>query len=408
MNNVLLLGNGFDLYYKLPTKYINFLNVVNYLLNNRTVDFDTIGKVFSDESLLKKDTFIAECYAAHSHIFDNTLLDKDDISKIINLTENNYWYTYLNKVFDKDVGWIDFEKEIAFVLECFEKVFEKSTVLTFTPKEKSTKYVIECFDFYMRKASSNHVAIIGSYHVNTEYCIESPCGSGHNAINKEKVIEKLYSELSSLSKALKLYLKCFVEKTYELLKTDEKCKRIGIFSYVQKAITFNYTNAYENLYFTNSTFHIHGNISDEIVLGMNPNESDRLENIDTTFLCFKKYFQRTLLESDQEYLRWIKEMDDNKNPYRLFVMGHSLDVTDGDIIEELFQKSSDIVILYHNFEAKKNHISNIINIFGKEGFDMLRRNKMLRFISLDSDLTSLKEDLEKESQEDLLAAIMEK
>ncbi len=29
--NVLLLENGFDLYYKLPTKYSNFLNVSNYL-----------------------------------------------------------------------------------------------------------------------------------------------------------------------------------------------------------------------------------------------------------------------------------------------------------------------------------------------------------------------------------------
>ena len=31
--NVFLLGNGFDLYHKLPTKYINFLNTVEFLRN---------------------------------------------------------------------------------------------------------------------------------------------------------------------------------------------------------------------------------------------------------------------------------------------------------------------------------------------------------------------------------------
>lgn len=32
--DILLLGNGFDLYHKLPTKYINFLNTVKFLQNN--------------------------------------------------------------------------------------------------------------------------------------------------------------------------------------------------------------------------------------------------------------------------------------------------------------------------------------------------------------------------------------
>lgn len=35
MKNILLVGNGFDLYYKLPTKYADFLHVVKFLLKNR-------------------------------------------------------------------------------------------------------------------------------------------------------------------------------------------------------------------------------------------------------------------------------------------------------------------------------------------------------------------------------------
>ena len=88
-------------------------------------------------------------------------------------------------------------------------------------------------------------------------------------------------------------------------------------------------------------------------------------------------------------------------PYRVFTMGHSLDITDRDIIEELFQNASEIVILYHNFDAKKSYIANLIKIFGKDGFDMLKKDKKLSFVSLNDDLESIKAALSQEAQKDL-------
>ena len=204
-----------------------------------------------------------------------------------------------------------------------------------------------------------------------------------------------------LAKALKLYLKCFVENTYEQLKNNGTCGHLEFLSHIEKTITFNYTNTYENLYFNKSAFHIHGNVNDEIVLGVNPNDSDDLESIDTTFVCFKKYFQRTLFETDREYLRWIKEFVDTQTPYRLFAMGHSLDITDRDIIEELFQNAKEIIVLYHNNSAKKSYISNLIKMFGKDKFDLLKKYKKLTFLSLDQDFSSLKATLSEESWKDL-------
>lgn len=92
MKNILLLGNGFDLYYKLPTKYDNFLHVVYFLINNRSKTFESIGDVFSQTSLQTIDGFIAHCYNAHQQTFDTTQLNKDDISEIINLTEKIFGF----------------------------------------------------------------------------------------------------------------------------------------------------------------------------------------------------------------------------------------------------------------------------------------------------------------------------
>ena len=193
----------------------------------------------------------------------------------------------------------------------------------------------------------------------------------------------------------------FVENAYDLLKKDGTWTRIDFFSHIERVVTFNYTNTYENLYFKNAAFHIHGNTKNEIVLGVNPDQSDNIDTIDTTFVCFKKYYQRTLFDTDVDYLRYIKELIDTKMPYRVFTMGHSLDITDRDIIEELFQNASEIVILYHNFDAKKSYIANLIKIFGKDGFDMLKKDKKLSFVSLNDDLESIKAALSQEAQKDL-------
>ena len=131
MKNILLLGNGFDLYYKLPTKYADFLHVVDFLQKHRKDSFETIGTVFSQQTLQNTDPFIKVCYDAHTKTYDSTPLKQDDITEIIRLTEKNIWFEYLSSVFNKDVGWIDFEKEIGVVLDCFGKALKKPTIFAF-------------------------------------------------------------------------------------------------------------------------------------------------------------------------------------------------------------------------------------------------------------------------------------
>ena len=63
----------------------------------------------------------------------------------------------------------------------------------------------------------------------------------------------------------------------------------------------------------------------------------------------------------------------------LTVMGHSLDVSDRDIIVELFNASDSITILYHSQGALETYVRNLVRIFGKQGLDELRAAKSLKF-----------------------------
>ena len=46
---------------------------------------------------------------------------------------------------------------------------------------------------------------------------------------------------------------------------------------------------------------------------------------------------------------------------------------------EVFDLADEIHILYHNEKAIGNYIKNLVNMYGKDGFDRLRSVKKLRF-----------------------------
>lgn len=170
------------------------------------------------------------------------------------------------KSFDRDVGWIDFEQEISYVISCFERVIpDKGTSISYKT-HKNSKYVVETFDFLIDKVATQNAGAIGSKIVGGGFCIEHPVGSGQRKVSKEKIAAFLSKELLDLSRALRIYLSCFVESTYDLLREEKTCQRIPIFNHIDKTITFNYTNTYETIYLKGKAFHIHGSLGDEIVL----------------------------------------------------------------------------------------------------------------------------------------------
>ena len=95
-------------------------------------------------------------------------------------------------------------------------------------------------------------------------------------------------------------------------------------------------------------------------------------------------------------------INETKEDFCLTIMGHSLDITDKDIIIELFDHARAINVYYHDENAKKDYIDNLIKIFGKQKFDDLRRNKNLRFCSLNDDLNVFAKYLKSHSDEECI------
>lgn len=387
--NILLLGNGFDLHHTLLTRYVNFLNVLDFLVKNGIKDEKTLGDILKSPKLKSVDDSIEKSFNKYEKTYSKIEFDSDEINQMISLVKNNMWFKYLLSSLNRNVNWIDFEKEIATVVQAFQHLFSKKIGTTVgIGNSNICEYIINnYFNFFVGTARTTYA--VGHKGIKEEFLLEYPQGSKLKTIDKEKVIKIVLKELKDLSEALKLYLKIFVDSILDELKNDNYFSWNKAFEEVEAVITFNYTNTFEKLYNQNvDVYHLHGDVNSEIVLGINPDESDRIETIDTSFVKFKKYFQRTMISSDSEYINFFNNIKEPPHFNALYIIGHSLDVTDKDIIEDLFRISHKIYILNYDNDEKERHVKNLINIFGKEEFEEIKRKTGMMFLDINYDLTS--------------------
>lgn len=395
--NVLLLGNGFDIYHKLPTKYHNFLHVTELLIKNKQERFLSVGDVLSHPYLSNKDKFVAECYHAHKEVYDNLNIDKEIQTELIKLCDENIWFTYFLQSFDKDAGWIDFEKEIAHVLRAFQHLLKETKPIfslnDIFEEDPDLKYIILYFNYFYIETKEVIHDFDTFYKVHDRFTTEVPMNSKNYIIDKDKIVQLLFDKLIDAAKALNLYLGAFVENAVTKMVASNDFDKCNAIVDIDHTVTFNYTNTYNVIYSNNTTNYIHGKISDKIVLGINPDKYDNVDTIDTLMVNFKKYFQRTFLGTDVEFLTWLNDIREKKEKIVLLIMGHSLDVTDEDILKELFNEAYRIYILYHDADAKVQQITNLIKMFGKEKFDNIKQDKKLTFLSLNSNFKELRKVL---------------
>lgn len=384
-----ILGNGFDLQHHFPTKYINFLNVVNFLLENfDSAKMNRVADVLSSSYFQEKDKWIGECYIEHESIYKATELDKDKIQRLIDGAKENCWFKYFSTCFDQDKGWIDFEKGIADVIESFRSLFDH-----ITPKfafrsirDRRKEYICSKFDFYYNLTNSLYthgIPLEQEKEVKKEYCIEKLSGSKIIEVDKQKIIRKLYEELRKFAGLLQFYLEVFVENPLAVMNSQRRFPLDNVYSQADRVISFNYTSTFDKLYSLPPKMivgHIHGTVFKDIVLGVNPDKYDEIDDLDTSFIQFKKYHQRVFLNADEAYFHNVKGMRSYPFTINLVISGHSLDITDSDIIKELIYKAYTVSICYHDESAVGSYISNLVSMFGQKEFDRIREDKQLTFI----------------------------
>ena len=203
--NVFLLGNGFDLHHKFPTAYIDFLKTINHLINLEDYsEIKTVYDVFCDKNLQSSCKNIKRCVEQHEEILKRVVLPQYQIEVFRENAKSNMWFQYLSKILNKDLGWIDFEKEIANVIEAFRYFFDNIGMMNQSVEDSRNIYIVSHFSFFLEIENDSYddSAFWNVDEIKDEYKIEVPIGSGIYEIDKNKIVNSLYLLLEELQELL--------------------------------------------------------------------------------------------------------------------------------------------------------------------------------------------------------------
>ena len=411
--DVFMIGNGLDLHYCLPTTYTSFLRTVENL-NNRIAAGEiitSVAQVLKNEELHNSDWALKSCFNRYKFEYD-AALDPDELQRAFGAASANVWFSYLLHSFGEGKSWIDFEREINQVIQIiassFENTYEEENehgpslddiYVCVSEEDRRTNHILSHFPlFYEGSLLEGLYNSLPAklYLVQRKYLAENPFGSGAYSLNKTAIASDIYKSLRELADMLSAYLLMFVDRPVENLVKSGKIEidpMLLNWNWKEtEIVSFNYTHTLRSLYGVNSKslHYIHGELEAAskagIILGINSNSDDEIEHADTTFVQFKKYYQRVFYQTDLSYIHFLESRETRFGDidyFNLYVIGHSLDETDREVICDCFKRAASICIFYHSESEVSDKIRNLVSIFGKHEFDILRMKKNLRFFSID-------------------------
>ena len=277
--NILLLGNGFDINCGLPTKYINYIQIVDFLNRHRHKKYDTIGELFEDMLNNDNNSSVRKLYCDDvdlANIYNKIKINQDDIKNILEINSNNsskdikdnMWFCFFSKNHITDLSWVGFEREMENVLIDLDK-YKAATSSTDTefinvcdPDFKKYDLIQspEC-ERIANKLKQFDIPILRYRPYDDLRSIKSAryeskkeaiyFDSASNNIRWNNIYKELEQERVELVGFFKNYLINFVEKISEnekfLQYANKQSEFLMEFNPEDVVINFNYTKTFEKL-----------------------------------------------------------------------------------------------------------------------------------------------------------------
>ena len=374
MKKILIIGNGFDKANGLPTQYNEFLDFCEKAEKIYTEEnLDTFNNEFKTKYLdpwggndclkdLLNDAFISKSFAISTITTKSTSLNE-----LFDCINGNIWYNYFQNISLNGHNWIDFETEITKVIKKFDDLKKKKT------KSKNIGYDIKILEYYTDFKPKDFVNIWKFSSNPTIIPYETRTNRSAEEITIEEIdcfMDVLYKHLNKITRALEIYLSSFVSQIKPTIVQDISEQE---FDYI---LSFNYTNTFEKHYKKSMSkdaqiCYIHGKADSlasvdtcNLVLGIDEYLKKHEKNTNLDFLAFKKFYQRIIKQTDNSYSVWLDSIHERNKigqsfaeDFELYIFGHSLDVTDKDILKDFILNDNVQTKIYY-YQKKANDKSN--------------------------------------------------
>jgi len=434
--NILIIGNGFDLAHDLPTKYTDFLEFCKRVfpiyenVEGRGVHLYQQEYLFDWNFNKEIKEKLKSAYEGRRKIITDGNIAQIEttyprLDEMYALIKDNNWVEYfLQCDMHGKENWIDFESEISDVIQSISKGIDENN-----PRNMHNNVLCLENKFFNDKFTNNVPEYLQINIVEEQEKIRKP------EISYKELRNILLADLNKLIRAFEIYLTEYVEKI-DIKVISPDIKEIAAISYndrgqkdtlFSKIISFNYTDIYEHIYLSKYNIDLHNNIdyihgkadinntidTNNMVLGIDEYLSKKRRDKETEFIAFKKIYQRIHKRTGCKYKEWIDalkrdfadyltELEKSKteknimnlkatvsklkkqylNKHHVYIFGHSLDVTDKDILRDLILNDNvHTTIFYHDKDTMGQQIANLVKVIGQK--ELIRRaggkDKLIEF-----------------------------
>lgn len=442
--NILIIGNGFDLAHGLPTSYDNFLDfcdIIKYIFDKKINlyqgNMNKINNIMSKRKIEEKVKIVVNQVMINVTSKRCCYKTIKDFYACIN--ENSWFKYFMKKKHCRSMSgenWIDFESEISKVIQqirVIRNILAENKGKELTSAEYSAaNELFECMD------AAEIFPSIKSKNPNEKvYGLDFFGSQVFKSVNDvDRILNILLNDLNEITRALEIYIDAGINGI--TLSNKDKIKDFKDIN-PDHVLTFNYSNTYKRLYdhAGKKTYcYIHGeaNVKNsiencELVLGIDEFLCGKSKDRELEYLPFKKFYQRIYKSPDNKYLDWVDEIKDGYKKYinrqknldvlldksysdgsllnnicvpknlqdmameecpkhKVYIFGHSLDVTDKDILK-LFICNDNVETEIYYYRRNKDDkeslgkiIKNLIKIMGQK--ELIRRtggtHKTIKFI----------------------------
>ncbi len=401
---ILVIGNGFDLAHYLPTKYSQFISVLQAIEklpdDKEEINFnDLFGDLSINESWFFDRT--RELYA-----IDEIRFDRELILGIKEKLRENIWYAYFKHHLAEIETWIDFETKILEALEVVSNFYQ-----TFYEKkeEKGSNFdpfVVKSLarsGIYLDKMDIDHLL---SFNIITVVTMVYKPGYGirdiyldntYKELKFDKILIDLKSSLDIFIEIFDLYLSGVVSKFKVSFSKFDK-----VFDNLDLVYSFNYTSTFLNFYPHSANTPIDflhgqaGSANKKLVLGISELPTEVLKLYKA--YGFVKYHQKLFNNTDYQFFNENESLQELLFQYNhaggfdekveVIIWGHSLDVSDEEYIKEIFSYNTNVehnsefmnvTVLYHNDSSRFSMLANLLHILGKELIERWMKKDWLKF-----------------------------
>jgi hypothetical protein len=393
MSKILITGNGFDLFHHLPTKYHHFISIMETIENfgsKKEVTFDDLfGRIFKDKYLDDYNSII-DNYNLEQIKFDNS-----KIKQIDELLKTNLWYKYFKNVCEIDT-WIDFEMEIENVLYQVSILLKSETLQT-NKINKFPNIPINYSDFELFGIIECKYEKREIFSINEKYL-----DNRKREINSKDIFSDLSKSFEDFIVIFNRYLIDIVSVFYSEIKQNKAIS----FNLIDEIHTFNYTPTLEKFYNIDKSkvVYLHGEINENnnlqnIVLGVS--DIPDILKINKAY-DFTKYYQKIKKNSNKKFINIAENKKSGLNETVFYILGHSLDKSDKEYINELFKflefdlsAHSKICIFFNSNYDKEQKLKNLFNIIDKKTIGEMNKAGRLYFVELN--IENIRSELNRET-----------